>query len=78
MTLFWTFGDWASLCAMLALFGPFVQFLWNTVFADLRYWDDESQGEQIPPLFWTGLAAFLFIVHWLLYGMPGLDLWSAP
>jgi len=78
MTLFWTFGDWAALCAVLALFGPIGQFLWNTVFADVRYWDDQSQGEQIPPLFWTGLAAFLFVPIWLLYGMPGLDLWSAP
>jgi len=78
MTLFWTFGDWAALCAGIALFGPIAQFLWNTVFADVRYWEGQWDDEPIPPLFWTGLACLLFIVVWLLYGMPGLDLWSAP
>jgi len=78
MTLFWTFTDWLAACALLAVFGPIGQFLWNTVHDDVMYWEGQSRGEHIPPLFWSGFAAFLLLALWLMYGLPGLDFGSAP
>jgi len=56
-----TLTDWAISCLAIGVIGFIGQFTWNTLAADVLYWEDETPDKQIPPVYWPAAAVALFI-----------------